>query len=118
MRQVSVIQTVAHLSLKKDKQSLEILDQLKELMSLGATFVGLMIDSEKSISRDQLQDLIDELGILSLILNLDLEKETFSRISDSIHQIVPPETALICGGKSFLPEHIPHFAKINVDQHQ
>ena len=44
VRQVSVIQTVAHLSLKKDKQSLEILDQLKELMSLGATFVGLMID--------------------------------------------------------------------------
>ena len=56
VRQVSVIQTVAHLSLKKDKQSMEVLDQLKELMSFGATFVGLMIDSEKSISRDQLQD--------------------------------------------------------------
>ena len=87
-------------------------------MSLGATFVGLMIDSEKSMNRDQLQDLIDELGILSLIVDFDLETEAFSRISDSIHQIVPPETALICGGKSFLPEHIPHFSKINVDQHQ
>ncbi len=97
---------------------MEILDQLKELMSLGATFVGLMIDSEKSMNRDQLQDLIDELGILSLILDLVIETEAFSRISDSIRQIVPPETALICGGKSFLPEHIPHFAKINVDQHQ
>ena len=47
-----------------------------------------------------LQRLIDELGILSLILDFDLEKEAFSRISDSIHQIVPPETALICAGAS------------------
>jgi len=58
------------------------------------------------------------LGILSLILDFDLEKEAFSKFSDSIHQIVPSETALICGGKSFLPEHIPHFSKINVDQLQ
>lgn len=80
-------------------------------MSLGATFVGLMIDSEKSMNRDQLQDLIDELGILSLILDLDLEKETFSRISDSIHQIVPPETALICGERVFFLNTSPILRK-------
>ncbi|GIS37506.1 MAG: hypothetical protein Ct9H90mP9_5360 [Pseudomonadota bacterium] len=47
------------------------------MMSLGATFVGLMIDSEKSMNRDQLQDLIDELGILSLILDLIWKRKPF-----------------------------------------
>ena len=115
VRQVSVIQTVAHLSLKKGWKTLEVLGQLQNLIYSGATFVGVMIEFQESLSKDQLQNLIDELGILSLILDLVWEKEASSKIMKWIHQKVPPEMALICGGKRFLPEHIRHFSSINVD---
>jgi hypothetical protein len=75
-------------------------------MNSGATFVGVMIDSPEFLQETLLQELIDELGILSLVLDLVLDQEKFPDLKEVFRKNIPSETALICGGQNFLPDHI------------
>jgi hypothetical protein len=106
VRQVSAVQTVAHLSLEPGRTSLDLTEELKHLMNSGATFVGVMIDSPEFLQETLLQELIDELGILSLVLDLVLDQEKFPDLKEVFRKNIPSETALICGGQNFLPDHI------------
>ena len=106
IRQVSLVQTVAHLSFEPDRTSQEKIEELKHLMNSGATFVGVTIQSIESLKYGLIQELIDEVGVLSLILDFDLDQNQPPDIMKIFLRNIPSETAMICGGQSFLPEQI------------
>jgi len=106
IRQVSLVQTVAHLSFEPDRTSQEKIEELKYLMDSGATFVGVTIQSIESLKYGPIQELIDEVGVLSLILDVVLDKNQSLDLKEFFFNNIPSETAMISGGQSFLPEQI------------
>ena len=106
IRQVSLVQTVAHLCFESDRTSQEKIEELKHLMNSGATFVGVTIHSLESLKYGAIQELIDEVGVLSLILDFVLDQNQSPDLMEIFLKNIPSETAMICGGQSFLPEQI------------
>ena len=111
IEKTNYLQKIVHIEINSRSKVSNVIDRLSKLLNSGATFVGISIKSDIKLIEHFIPSIIEKFGIISLILELNVDKNNFVKLLEKIKSY---ELSLISGGSGFLPSFTKLFNVLRV----